>query len=85
MSSSWIPLAMGLIFVVGGGMTIVARVWVASSISNLQRATFGRFGERIASQSTPRVTAALGVYFVLFGLLMSAMSIASLLGAFGRG
>jgi hypothetical protein len=85
MSTSWIPLVMGVVFIAGGLFTIVARVWVASSIANLQRATFGRFGEKLASQATPRVTAALGVYFVIFGVLMSSLSIASLLGSFGNG
>lgn len=85
MSTSWIPLVMGVVLIAGGVVTIVARAWVASSIANLQRATFGRFGEKLASQATPRVTAALGVYFVIFGVLMCSLSIASLLGSFGNG
>lgn len=84
MQSSWIPLAMAVVFGAGGIAIVVFRGWVARSVSNLQRATFGRLGEPIASRSTPRATAAIGVMFVLFGVLLGSLSVASLLGLFSR-
>jgi hypothetical protein len=80
---SWIPLGLGVVIVAAGVLLVVRRRWAADFVATMQRATFGRWGEPIASKSTPRSMAAVGIYFVLFGFVMSGLSVASLLGAFG--
>lgn len=71
----WAPLVLGIVAIVGGVLILRSRVWVAGTIANLQRATFGRAGARLASQSTPGgliapslITIAIGVTLVLLAL-----------------
>jgi len=77
------PLVIGGLFTVIGGVFLFRRTGVAKFFAQAQIWTFGRFGERAAKWTTDAEVAKMGVFFIIFGLLMVALSIGSLFGAFG--
>lgn len=58
-----------------GGLILDFREWIAPKIAMLQRATFGRAGEVLASKATSKGLIAPGIGFMLIGAGMAALSI----------
>lgn len=68
----------GTVFVILGIALIIGRKAFSKFTADAQRATFGKAGEKVASQANPGYLAAVGVFFVLGG---AALVIIMLSGA----
>lgn len=68
----------GTVFVILGIALIIGRKALSKFTADAQRATFGKAGEKVASQANPGYPAAVGAFFVLAG---AALVITMLSGA----
>ncbi len=69
---------MGVIGSVGlivGILMIVKRTSLTRFMADAQRATFGKVGDKVAAQSNPGMTAAVGAGFVLMGGAMIVLAL----------
>jgi hypothetical protein len=58
---------MGSIGLIVGILMIVKRTSLTRFMSDAQRATFGKAGDKVAARANPGMTAAVGAGFVLMG------------------
>jgi hypothetical protein len=69
------PFVAGIIMVVSGALVLIFRAWLAPTIASLQRATFGKAGENLASKASAKGLIAPGVMFILIGVGMVLLSL----------
>lgn len=69
---------MGSAGLIVGILAIINRTSLTRFMSDAQRATFGKAGDKVAARANPGMTAAVGAGFVLIG---GAMVVLALTGA----
>ena len=69
---------MGSVGLIVGILAIINRTSLTRFMSDAQRATFGKAGDKVAARAHPGMTAAVGAGFVLMG---GAMIVLALTGA----
>ena len=70
MTVDWPPVIVGAVITTFSVVILRARTWIARTIANLQRATFGPLGEPIAKRSTPNGLIAPSILGIAIGVVM---------------
>jgi hypothetical protein len=71
----WVPFGIGAALVVAGGIVIIFRNALFRAIAANQRAFFGKFGESVAKRGSARGLVSPGIFSMVLGAAMIALSI----------